>query len=113
MHGGVSSGIIYRGRGRSGSHVHREEQINTPAGWTFLKRRGHQPYTPHMTSQQLASNRGGYLPCVDRRQGTPGKDRHFAVAISGGTYTGRPVMRVWPRIGIPDSTTDDHTTTAG
>ena len=73
--------------------------LTSPLNW-----RGQHPYVPHVTGQQLASNRCGYVPCLDQRPATPGPDRRYTVLLPGRGYMGRPVMRVQPIISIPDST---------
>ena len=47
------------------------------------------------------------MRCLDKRRPTPVLDHRFVVILPRRNYSGRPVMRVRPIIGVPDSTTTD------
>ena len=60
---------------------------------------------PYVNHQQLNSNRSGFTPWIDAPPRNDPRSRLVTVRVPNQLHTGRPVVRVRPRIRIPDSTT--------
>ena len=78
--------------------------IDVPVRWTYLNRPRHHPYVPQVTRGHLISNRGDDAPCLDRQVHTRDQDHcAFAQRVRKSDVK-RPIIRVRPRICVPDST---------
>ena len=93
------------GRDRINPPPPQPNQLNAQVRWTYLNRGGHHPYVPYVNHQHLNSNRSGFTPWIDAPQRSGPLNRQVTVRVQNQTHAGRPVVRVRPRIRIPDSTT--------
>ena len=93
------------GRDRINPPPPQPNQLKSQARWTYLNRGGHHPYVPYVNHQHLNSNRSGFTPWVDAPPRNEPRNRLVTVRVPNQLHTGRPVVRVRPRIRIPDSTT--------
>ena len=93
------------GRDRINPPPPQPNQLKSQARWTYLNRGGHHPYVPYVNHQHLTSNRSGFTPWIDAPPRNEPRNRLVTVRVPNQLHTGRPVVRVRPRIRIPDSTT--------
>ena len=83
----------------------QSNQLKSQARWTYLNRGGHHPFVPYVNHQHLNSNRSGFTLWIDAPPRNEPRNRLVTVRVPNQLHTGRPVVRVRPRIRIPDSTT--------
>ena len=103
----------YKGRvGRDGiiPPPPQPNQLKLQARWTYPHRGGHHPYVPDVNHQHLNSNRSGFTPWMDAPPRSEPRNRLVTVRVPNQLHTDRPVVRVRPRIRIPDSTTSAEQT---
>ena len=98
------------GRDRINPPPPQPNQLKSQARWTYLNRGGHHPYVPYVNHQHLNSNRSGFTPWIDAPPRSEPRNRLVTVRVPNQLHTGRPVIRVRPRIRIPDSTTSAEQT---
>ena len=65
---------------------------------------------PYVNHQHLNSNRSSFTPWIDAPPRSEPRNRLVTVRVPNQLHTGRPVVRVRPRIRIPNSTTSAEQT---
>ena len=98
------------GRDRINPPPPQPNQLKAQTRWTYLNRGGHHPYMPYVNHQHLNSNRSGFTPWIDAPPRSEPRNRLVTVRVPNQLHTGRPVVRVRPRIRIPNSTTSAEQT---